>query len=179
MPASGERQPFQADHGVAAPIGEPVVAGDHGANLVTLGTGARRVRHAADRRDQELVRGQDHLRAKAVAGWRRGPREHDPAALQLGFNRGLGIQRLQDLPGFRRGDQSSLLAGRQIDAEMSGTPQVALEVVAAALLDGVNNLARQPPVESEDSRMVGELHAQHRQIGPAETSKQSSTTENL
>ena len=39
---------LEADHGVAAPIGEPVVAGDHGADFVARGFGAGSVFQAAD-----------------------------------------------------------------------------------------------------------------------------------
>ena len=45
-PPGGERESFQADHRVAAPVGEPVVAGDHGAHFVAGGAGAGRVFHA-------------------------------------------------------------------------------------------------------------------------------------
>ena len=37
VPAGGQRQAFEADHGVAAPVGEPVIAGDHGADFVAGG----------------------------------------------------------------------------------------------------------------------------------------------
>ena len=59
--AGGEGQPFEADHGVAAPVGEPVVAGDHGAHLFAGGVGPGGVRDAAVGDDQELVYGQHEL----------------------------------------------------------------------------------------------------------------------
>jgi hypothetical protein len=55
MPACRQREPLEADHRVAPPVGEPVIAGHHAAGLVASGSGARRVLHAADRRDNELV----------------------------------------------------------------------------------------------------------------------------
>ena len=89
-------KPFQADHGVAAPIGEPVVAGDHGANLVALGVRPRRIRHAADRRNQELVGGQHQLGAEAVASFAERPANAScGGAGQLGFERRIGSQRAE------------------------------------------------------------------------------------
>ena len=37
MTSGDERQPFEADHRVAAPVGEPVIAGDHRARIVARG----------------------------------------------------------------------------------------------------------------------------------------------
>ena len=59
--AGGQRQSFEADHGVAAPVGEPVVAGDDGADFVARGLGPGGVLLPAVGRDQELVGGQDKL----------------------------------------------------------------------------------------------------------------------
>ena len=60
VPARAEAQAFEADHRVAPPVGEPVVAGDDGAGLLAGRPGASGVFQAAGRRDQELVGGQ-HL----------------------------------------------------------------------------------------------------------------------
>ena len=49
VPAGGQRQALEADHRVAAPVGEPVVAGDHRAHLVAGGARAGRVLDAARR----------------------------------------------------------------------------------------------------------------------------------
>ena len=43
MPAGEQRQPLEADHRVAAPVGEPVVAGDDRARLAAAGPRARLV----------------------------------------------------------------------------------------------------------------------------------------
>src|ERR1043166_8720725 len=40
MPPGHQRESFEADHGVAAPVGEPVVAGDDRADLVASGARA-------------------------------------------------------------------------------------------------------------------------------------------
>ena len=38
--ASRQGQPLEADHGIAAPVGEPMVSGDDGTNLITGGMSA-------------------------------------------------------------------------------------------------------------------------------------------
>ena len=60
--AGSERQPFEADHRVAAPVGEPVIAGDHRARLGAERHGPRRVFGPRGRRDEELIGGQHQLR---------------------------------------------------------------------------------------------------------------------
>jgi hypothetical protein len=54
--ARRESQPFQTDHRVAAPFGEPVVSCNHGANLVTGGVGLGGVGDATRRGNDKLVR---------------------------------------------------------------------------------------------------------------------------
>ena len=55
LAAGGERQSFQADHCVAAPVGEPVIAGDNAANFVSGGTRARRIFAASHWCEHELI----------------------------------------------------------------------------------------------------------------------------
>ena len=62
VPVRGQRQPFEADHRVAAPVGEPVIAGDHRAHFFARGPGARRFFGASGRRDDELIRREHQLR---------------------------------------------------------------------------------------------------------------------
>src|SRR5206468_5938209 len=50
-------QAFKADHRVAAPIGEPMVARDNGAHVVAGGTGARSVSDTPGGSDDELIGG--------------------------------------------------------------------------------------------------------------------------
>ena len=61
VPAGGQCQSFKADHGVAAPIREPMVAGYHGANFVACGLRSRRIRDARTRRNDELVGGKEQF----------------------------------------------------------------------------------------------------------------------
>ena len=67
VPPGRQGQPFEADHGVAAPVGEPVVAGDDGADLLARGMRPSRVHDAPDRGDQELVGRQDQLGGGGVS----------------------------------------------------------------------------------------------------------------
>ena len=57
-------RPFEADHGVAAPVGEPVIAGDHGADFIAGGMGAGGILDSTRGYDQELVGGQHKLVVK-------------------------------------------------------------------------------------------------------------------
>ncbi len=67
-PAAGdERQSLQADHRVAAPVGEPVIAGDDRARLIAHGPHPRFIRHAGMRMDEELIGGQHELGALRIA----------------------------------------------------------------------------------------------------------------
>ena len=65
LTAGAECQPFEADHRVAAPVGEPVIAGDDRAHLVAGRAGARRLLDSAGRRDDELIGRQHQLRGHA------------------------------------------------------------------------------------------------------------------
>ena len=47
MAAGAERQPFEADHRVAAPIGKPVIAGDDGPDFFAGSVGPRGIGDAA------------------------------------------------------------------------------------------------------------------------------------
>ena len=52
-----ESETFKRDHCVAAPIGEPMVAGNDAAHLVSDGMGANLVYGATDRGNEELISG--------------------------------------------------------------------------------------------------------------------------
>ena len=122
VPAGEQRQPLQADHRVAAPVGEPVVAGDDRRvrNVVVRPAGGGLAR----RRDDERV-GREHQfvgRARAQA-WLR-PLDQLPPARLLLANRVDGAERRDLVPGFRRGDQPRLAIPLQVDAEVAGAPRV-------------------------------------------------------
>src|SRR3954468_20861491 len=40
LPSRGERQSLETDHRIAAPVGEPVIAGDDRSNFITEGRGS-------------------------------------------------------------------------------------------------------------------------------------------
>src|SRR3954464_11980404 len=61
IPAGRECQAFETDHRVAAPVGEPVITGDHASDLVAGGACAGGVLDAADRLDQKLGGGKNPL----------------------------------------------------------------------------------------------------------------------
>ena len=70
--AGDEGQALEADHRVAAPVGEPRVAGDHRARLGADGVGLRVVDGARRRPHDELIRGQrQQERVRLPAGSRR------------------------------------------------------------------------------------------------------------
>ena len=87
-PAGGQGQALEADHGVAAPVGEPVIAGDHGADLLAGGMRAGGILDSTRGYDQELIGGQDELVVKrsAVAGCRPGRAGRSGLAAVVGKN---------------------------------------------------------------------------------------------
>ncbi len=82
-----QREPFEADHRVSAPIREPVVTGDHRALFVAASAHARRLGRAADRRHDELIRCQHELGRKTVPRAGIGGLDALAAALALGRER--------------------------------------------------------------------------------------------
>ena len=106
LAARAERQPFEADHRVAAPVGEPVVAGDDGAHFVAGRAGARRFLDATCRRDDELVGGQHQLRRNPVRAARAAPmaiRRVRRCSSACGSSD--GVERADRLPRLGRRDQ--------------------------------------------------------------------------
>ena len=149
VPAGDQGQAFQADHGVAAPVGEPMIAGDDGADFVAGGLHAGGVLDAARRRDDELVGGQHQLaRQRGMAR----PRRLRPAAAPRRSR--LGLRPLRPGTGPAMVSQVSVDATRaassppgQIDAKIAGAPQVALRIVAAAFFHAVKELCRAPAAQ--------------------------------
>ena len=91
LAAGRERQPLEADHRVAAPVGEPVIAGDDRADFVAGGVGARRFLGPSGRRDDELIGGQHELGRRLPCARRRVSLRDQPLpALALGGERFVG-----------------------------------------------------------------------------------------
>ena len=86
--ARQQREPFEADHRVAAPIREPVITGDHRAFFVAASAHARRIGCAADRRDDELIRCQHELGRKTVPRAGIGGRDAGEPPVAFGRERG-------------------------------------------------------------------------------------------
>ena len=113
-----ERQPFEADHRVAAPVGEPVIAGDHGAHLVAQRRGAGRVLDASGRRDEELIGREDELRTRDRGA--SGPASTAvAAAARFGRSASSGTARAS-VPRSRSRPRASPLARREIDPNRPG-----------------------------------------------------------
>src|SRR5215469_9661741 len=64
--AGYERQPFQGDHRVAAPVCEPVIAGKDRALFVAIGMRPRCILEAVSGVDDELIGGKYKIRAEGL-----------------------------------------------------------------------------------------------------------------
>ena len=89
-----KRQPFKTDHGVAAPVGEPVIAGDDGANVFAGGLCKDALFRTAAGQDDELIGGQHQLRGEPVRA-RSGAREEPfyPMTFRIEDRPGVDLQR--------------------------------------------------------------------------------------
>src|SRR2546425_702521 len=71
-------EPFEADHGIAAPIVKPVVTSDDGAHLVASRMGPGRILDTPRGRDDALIRSQDELCGDVCLGQGMGGGEQAP-----------------------------------------------------------------------------------------------------
>ncbi len=117
-----QRQAFQADHRVAAPIGEPVIARDHAAQFVAGRARARRIFDATRGHDDELIRRQNEFSRDARLYARIRRAQKPPAPLCLRAKRRLWIKRVHRPPIFRRCDQGDGNTFFQWDHEKSRRP---------------------------------------------------------
>ena len=81
--AGDERKAFEADHGVASPIGEPMVSRDDGANFIAGRVGARRFFKSAARGDDKLVRRKNQFCRNAAARFRNRVSARDARAARV------------------------------------------------------------------------------------------------
>ena len=123
MPAREERQSFEADHRVAAPVGEPVIAGDDRARFASAARARAPRRLCRDGPDDELIGPEHELGGNARARRRVRPRRAPRAAIALGRERVDGIDRRDDFPGFCRGDQCDVAARCELGAKVARAPQ--------------------------------------------------------
>src|SRR5438105_13719829 len=133
VPAGHERQAFEADHRVASPVGEPVITGDDGAYFIALRAGAGGLFGSTRRGDDELVSGEHEFRRNAISRVRHRMRRQVASSVALCFERLLGLERAHRVERLRRGDQRGTTASLECEAEIPGTPEIALRLIAAAL----------------------------------------------
>ena len=138
--ARQEGQALEVDHRVAAPVGEPVIAGDDRARLVPGGADQGRVGHAPGRRHHELVGGQDELggRTRAGRGW---------AAASSRWRRTCSARSAVSGSSASTTSQGSVeattVAGAlrlERHAEVARAPEVPGRLVAAALLHRIQDV---------------------------------------
>jgi hypothetical protein len=139
VPAGDQGQPGQRDHGVTAPVGEPVIARDHRARVAAGRARVGGIGHAADRRHQERVGGQHQLGGDAVARGRLGHGQQPTTTRPLGGQRGRRRQRPERLPRLGGRHQRELVADGEVAAKVPGTPQVARRLVAAGRFHAVDH----------------------------------------
>ena len=164
--AGCQREALQADHGVAAPVGKPVVTRDHGAKFLARGVGARGVLGAARGQNQKLIGRQRQFRAEAsrtvgcalASSVSRRPCSASKAASGRGS--------ASNFPRFGGGDELQLLAGPKVEAKITGAPHGALRFVAARLLGTKENVVDDFPVGGK--RHCGRTnHPQRRAVSSA------------
>jgi hypothetical protein len=139
--AGDESQALEADHGVATPVGEPVVARNDRAKLVAVCVRTRCVGDSSCRVDDELIGGEDELTSKAFpdGATRGGDEPRPPARFELeDFVRGEGRG---NVPRFGRCGESGSRTDAEDDSEESGRILVTDGVVTATLLDSVVNVS--------------------------------------
>ena len=66
--------------------------------------------------------------------------------------------------GLRRRDERHRLVGRERELEVAGRPQRPAKLVAALLLDGIEELARHPLLVHERGGRAADAHAKRRQL---------------
>ena len=152
--AGQQRQPLEADHRVAPPVGEPGVAGDDGARLVPLGVQPHLVGRADARRDDELIGGQHQLGPHAVLQDRVRLRDEARPPLVVQADGRLGPDLAQALPGLGRGRELGQPARRHRQLEPPQRPQLAAPLVPARALDAIDDVQR-PLVARQRHRRFG------------------------
>src|SRR5262249_21417268 len=139
---------FQADHGVAAPIGEPMVAGNHGAHFFSSRPGAKAVVDAPCGNDEKLIGSQNKFGGGAPFGFRLSAEEQTAAAALFrvcSVFRSDGFHRVPRLGGGNQSDGRICSRG---DGEETGTPKIAPRGVATALFDAIDDFLESSAVHS-------------------------------
>ncbi len=162
MPAGGERQPLEADHRVAAPVGEPVIAGDDRPHLVAGGTGPCRFLEAPGGGDDELVGGEHEFRSGPASHGRICQGKQPSPPLTFGLQGLFAREHLHRVERLGRGHECGARPARKGDAEVPGTPEIALRLIPAAFFHRVLHLIHPLPLQREAGVPEGQ-HAERRQ----------------
>ena len=145
-----------------------MIAGDHGPDFVAEGVGAGCFFGPPGGRDDELVGGQHELCRDAVPRFGRGLRQQPPAALAFGIQRQVGQEHVHRLGRFSRRHERRALAPDEIELEVSGTPEIAARLIAAALLDRILDVVEAFALEDERRVARMEFEAQRRHLAVLE-----------
>ena len=133
VPSRRERQPLETDHRVTAPIGEPVIAGDDGAQVVPDRGRAHRIVQAPDRFDHELIGREHQLRGLVTSHRRARAGDQTTLALPLQLQRLRGGHGPHHLERLRRSDERRCLSRFYVHDERAGRPERAPRPEPASL----------------------------------------------
>src|SRR5204863_9991127 len=124
--ASNERKTFEADHGVASPISEPMVSRDDGADFIAGGVRTRRFFKSAARGDDKLIRRKNQLCCNSVARFRNRFLQETRASLAFQSKRGFRREDFDNVPLLGRADQRRTIMFTKIDPKITRAPQIPL-----------------------------------------------------
>ena len=138
--AGAQRQPFEADHRVAAPVAEPVIAGVDAAQLAAAACASTLLFQPAARQHDELIRCHRQLLGERIAlPAAARARAGRSSALPLGIEH-RGCVELQAVPRMRRGDEHDRLVGGETRGEIAGAERALECRIAAIALDAIHEL---------------------------------------
>src|SRR2546428_6179223 len=158
----GEGKALQADHGIATPIGEPVVPSNHRAYLVTGSMRPHGISDATGRSNHELVCGQEQLCTKASACFSMGGVQQPLASLAFSQQRLCWLQSTDHLPGLRRRYQGGRMVLTEINAEVTWTPEVARVLIASKSLDTEQHIRHLSGLNRKRCALTIEHHTERR-----------------
>ena len=166
-PPGRERQPFERDHRVAAPIGEPVIAGNDGADFIAFCARPRDIGDAPHRGDEKIVGREDELGSKPGPHHRRGQADETAAALAFEGQRVAGAQRRDGMPWLRRRDKGQRAIGADLSDKIAGAPQPASGLIPPLRLDLEEALPPRAAIGDERGALAAlDGQTQRRQVGP-------------
>src|SRR5687768_15328358 len=149
MAARCEREAVEADHRVAAPVREPVVAGDHRTHIISRRSRASDIRLPPNRLDEELICGQHKLRSETLLCVAIGANKQRCTARPLHPHCLLRHQRSDDLPRLCGSDERCFAVAAEIHMEITGAPHPPPRFVSADLFYVIDELADVLAVEGK------------------------------